>query len=612
MVIIGVAVLAWAMPDIGAIYAKQAAEGFSPSWDGNNYWAWSYATYTGQIPNRDFWFPYGHINGTMAPLPHDQMWLTITWLWISLSIWLSLAEFVPSASALMTVLVVLAIHGVGATGGETRYLEATAFVLACTASIKGNARPSLLLQTFALTLAIARADTTQLIYGGVGVIVVVLCLAVFLDLGWRALWKTGTSVAVAMVIAISWEATTGTLPGLIEFYRSLPALTVSSAVWIDLPSFFSITSGSVDAVSWCALFFVLCCSFSLLWWRRNSRKATSAASIGVVCAYAFVMQKQLVRPHMGTQLLPIAVISFLVLMVGWVGHANRSTRLALAAIFVVVFGAYFHFESMPPLARDLLSVPSKTFAAFKVLLKPRDELNQHAMKYFTLGTSAEKDEGLQGIKSCLESHAGFFVLGDRPDLYVTLRRPVPYYQTLYDGSTMAAQKHLIDLLETMQPACFAYVTDYKAFDGVPNIVRAPLLFRFLTENYEPGEQHGEFTMLQRAHSPARSAWRKILGDAIDLGFVPAGAAAAPAQCTSNTCGRFLVMTVPAPSFGRGHSFRITTGGETYSVAWKEYPNQHSYGIALERLWFVAHGDLIQVESDVAFSETLVDMNDRLY
>src|SRR5205823_3801505 len=50
-----------------------------------------------------------------------------------------------------------------------------------------------------------------------------------------------------------------------------------------------------------------------------------------------------------------------------------------------------------------------------------------------------------------QSGGDIFVLGDRPDLYILLRKPAPYYITYYNQSPIEAQARTVSWLEEHNP-----------------------------------------------------------------------------------------------------------------------------------------------------------------
>jgi hypothetical protein len=75
-----------------------------------------------------------------------------------------------------------------------------------------------------------------------------------------------------------------------------------------------------------------------------------------------------------------------------------------------------------------------------------------------------------------------YYFGEPSVLYILLENKIPYYTNLFDASSTNAQKKLIDWIDS-NVNLLVIDTNFKAFDGVPNSVRSPLIINYLTKNF---------------------------------------------------------------------------------------------------------------------------------
>jgi hypothetical protein len=185
-----------------------------------------------------------------------------------------------------------------------------------------------------------------------------------------------------------------------------------------------------------------------------------------------------------------------------------------------------------------------------------------------------------------------FVLGDDPYAYIALNRAPPPYVSLYNQSLRANQEEQIAWLERRRPRLVLWRPNRALSDGVPEQVRAPLLFAHIVTHYVPESEAGGFQLLRsRApHEPADLGFfKRWLHDRLDLGFLPSqsGAAKSAGKDVPNrtTVAEFVVVRSHHPIQSRKREVIFDVGEDSFTVEFKEREGVLTYFIRTDRLWF---------------------------
>ena len=132
------------------------------------------------------------------------------------------------------------------------------------------------------------------------------------------------------------------------------------------------------------------------------------------------------------------------------------------------------------------------------------------------------------------------------------------------------------------------------FDGVPNPVRAPLLYSHAVTHFVPLGTVGKFEVLRRRlpdEPPDLAYWRDKLGASLDLGYIPATSRALPeADDRGRHQMRYLIVRVAEPGEGAVYSVTLRQAGEPYTVQFSGRKGVEEYAVAVDRLPFAAAGD----------------------
>src|SRR5262249_29685865 len=152
---------------------------------------------------------------------------------------------------------------------------------------------------------------------------------------------------------------------------------------------------------------------------------------------------------------------------------------------------------------------------------------------------------------------------------------------------LEAQSRTLEWLKQRRPAYVLWNPSPPGFDGVPNAVRVPLLFRYVVAHYSPVQQIGAFQLLRRRHEREPAAteyWLRALGETIRLGYIPSlSNAESVAVSSGQVRNRYLLIRSANPIEGRNRMVRLTVAGKPLALQFFERANILQYSINMERL-----------------------------
>ena len=143
----------------------------------------------------------------------------------------------------------------------------------------------------------------------------------------------------------------------------------------------------------------------------------------------------------------------------------------------------------------------------------------------------------------------------------------------------------------MKPRFVVWSTDVLAYDEVPHAVRLPLIYAYVVDHYKFEKAIGAYHVLVE-RAPGDSAdpeyWKSVLGDRVDLGYVPGLAKASDyAACGADmsSCEPMMVVRFAGPVGRRKTSMTIAADTGIWRVDLQVTPEHREYLVNLDRLWF---------------------------
>jgi len=183
-----------------------------------------------------------------------------------------------------------------------------------------------------------------------------------------------------------------------------------------------------------------------------------------------------------------------------------------------------------------------------------------------------------------------FVLTDNAVLYLLLGQLPPYHVNLYNSSPIYEQEKTDRWIGRMAPERVVFDTRQIAFDGVPHVVRAPVLFAAVIESYVLHRTEGPMDILRRrrAGEPvALDYWQGRLGKRFEAGDLGAASTVGTAPpCTAPaSCREVLMVNTAEP--GKPVTVPVQVGGQVFEIAFTARPGQSHFALPLDRVWFWA-------------------------
>ena len=579
-----------------ALHVKHAVD-----FDSQNILFWNYLAAHGKLPFRDFWYPYGGSYNEILPLfPYIAYgWLerVLAFSVSAFSVYICVRRSRLAALSIWAVLFLMDSVGLFWPAAIWRYMLSASIVLFGAAALQERNR--WMAASFGLWTAYVLAEElTQAVYA---VPAVIFLYGLVL---WRRRKDSSSHFPAALAATIGFMvgvslyilllALRGQLPGWLAFLQELPSASAYSgwplnfgnlvAFPRDVQSLYFLTvvlllaGGAIQAVAS----------------RFESPVLLAPLALGLVSSLH--LQKEIVRPGMATQILPISTLGLLLLVAQQVLRAGRPRCVVLVAGYCGTVLLAVFFVCPPPARAQIRSTLdfwtgkagdlAYTIAHAQEWAQARKHFfSSDALVYDGTAGSTFRRELFTAMGR--DPDGDIFVLGDRADLYLLLDKPAPYFISFYNQSPIQSQRRTISWLQRHRPAFVFWDATARVFDQVPNVVRVPLLFRYMVSHYLPAGEVRNFQLL-RSRRPEEAVdityWRRMLGDTINLGYIPslslAGSSALPGGSVSD---RYVAVDVHSPVQGRTDTLQLSISGQNLGIQFTERAGVSRYWINLERL-----------------------------
>lgn len=578
------------------VHIKQSAD-----FDSQNVLFWNYAAAHGKLPFRDFWFPYGgtYLEGIPLSPYIAYAWLEklVTFCVVAFSLYVCLRRSRLAAVSIWAALFLMETANLFWVYAIWRYMLSASVILFAVAALQERRR--WLAAAAGLWAAhVISEELSQAIFALPGVAVL------YGSILWRHRKRATsyaslilTSVAagtVGMILYILFLVARGQFRGWLAFVLELPSSSAYSAWPLDFPAWLSFPSNVQQLYLLTVILLLAGGGIQAVASRFESPILLCPLAIGLACAMQ--LEKEIVRPGMSTQILPISALGLGLLAAQQVILARRPKRAIVTVGYCGAALLSAFFLSDPPARAELgrnLDVFAGKGENLDYMLGHRGEWQQAKNRYFAPdafeygGTPGPvfRDQLLNAMGDARGSE--IYVLGDRPDIYMLLDKPAPYYVSIYNQSPKNAQETTVTWLRRHNPAFVVWDAGATEFDQIPNVVRIPLVYRYVVSHYVPAAELRGFQLLRlrRAGEPPDIVyWRRMLGDLEPLGDIPSlSSAAADANSSGPIRDRYLLAQVVKPEAGRSRAVGLSISGESIRVQFAERAGVSTYWINLERL-----------------------------
>ena len=594
------------LPDVREVAESTLHKSFSQQWDLSGMTYWSYLIHCGYVPNKDFWYPYAGFYVFDLPLPFGVLF---RWFYESIvySIFFYLFYRISNrhfSLPLLATLIAIVGERLWIFPNELRYLLGILVFLSYLIIDRGGRKltPSLIVFWLVVDLSFF-FEPMQLVYGGVAIVVKLLIdvLQSRAQISKVFLSRMRRDFAVPLILAVLmviWFAATGRLAGLVELYAHAADSAAYSAVPADLKSSLShwmdvhlpqISLAGAPILIGIGLFERL--------HKPGISNYFADGLLGLGVVYFMVMQKDVIRP-MGAEFCFLYLMAgLLTYAVAWEGR-RRIVDYGAFIVILAVLGSFVIHNGGDDLWTSVSKAPHRVVDNLHLLFSQREVVRSANRSRFALDHFDQFSEERTLAKriSTLSSgskNSEVFALTDDPVLYILTgqSRPV-YFPNLYNASPIYDQERIVSWIEQSKVPFVVFDPDALEFDQFQRVVRSPLVFNAVTENYVPADTVGRFQILRRMKGgevPTMAYWREKLGWETDFGHLPQISARRqlePCGTRQHTsCMEFLEIRFSVfPTSITKLTVPVSIDGATYQIAFDTSRRQRDYRIWLDRFW----------------------------
>lgn len=601
-------------PDLRGTLEQLHQTSFQPQgWDGQNLTFWIYLINSGYLPYRDFWYPYSGFYTQFLAFPVGPLmkWieevLTIWFLYLGLRYVAARerrATFLPFAMVFIPV-------WLNEFWSWNRYLlaiDVTLFYVAIHDIHRFEWRkhvPFALLAGFVFFY-----EPTQLIYAGVGMLAHTLWLALRRpELGWRAkvVLLNVLSVVRQRFVCIGLPLLAGVLPVLV-FFAAKGMLHGFVGFQLSLSDLAVYGSTPARVLDWTmpilksetifmTLFFALALSFYACFRNRYPLDPVTLALLMTSFAGFMAMQKQITRPPILSQVQVYPCVCVLLYVLGTWARQTKAQVVVIGLFLGFVTGLVSYRGADLTLYRSVVDAPARFAGNYEVLFHRSQDIRvANAAMYDpakSKGFDAEKT-----VINVLGSEFGWtpgqpvYVLGDDLAFYILFREAPPYVTNNYNMSPISEQQHVLQWLQEKRPRFVLWNSSNDSFDGIPHVVRLPLIYQFVVEHYRPVKAVGPYQILIAAtEHPASDSllWEQLFGTRVDLGHIPELTRPSDYRtCPANaveSCQRLLLVNSANATQHVTAVVTINSVVGPVQVVFDMTAGRREYIIDLDRLWF---------------------------
>jgi hypothetical protein len=583
-------------------------------WDSVGYMTWWYFVAAGRVPGRDFWYPYAGTYMHTAPFPvaHIEVFLyTVTILWL---LYLGIAGLVGGrlrrGLALFGVVLIPVVLNI--FFGWTRYLLCVLLVLWYLRTVQAK-RPR-----FSTSAALAFVsglvffyEPAQFMYASAAIALYIVLsiprpiprpirarqIAVALLGIVKQQWLiAGVPLATGIAAATFIFAVNGMLGGVIAFYRSMDVQSIYGA-WPAPVDNWAIPLLRFETVF--LLSMLLIAAAARRWFAEKDEGDPALTALLLLGATTFlVFQKLIVRPHIWDS---VQMFPFLMLVIYVLGVWRRKTiaQGIVAGCFAGCALAMAVNQGTAGWMMRMIAGSPRTAAANADFLVHGAPGAAHAtLDLFTperLTGFVDENSALHALASRygMTSTDKIFVLGDDSLLYVLRRQDSPYMINLYNSSPVDEQERTVRWLEQNRPRFVVWDPHEASFDWVPNVVRTPLIYRYVVDHYAYLGTSGRFHLLGLRTAgavPDFAYWRHALGPVVHMGHLPAisrlsdypECRAGRSPCTDVLVVHFGGAEPPEESKA---TVKVETSGGPMELRFDVERGRRDYVFNLGRQWF---------------------------
>ena len=578
-------------------------------WDELNMLTWRYMLNMGLRPLRDFWFPYSGSYIHMLPFPVGAITTVLHVALCQTVFYLAVFKITGRrlGAALVLAGLIFAPIMLADMPSHARYLLGVDVALLYVAVVNVRRLQWKTHLPFAVFVGyVFFYEPTQILYAGAGIAVHTMLAAVgrfqgrhrrervmaSLQVLKQRVVCIGIPMVAGVAAAVLVYASQGMLRGLWDFEASIGDMSNYGA-W---PS--EISQWVMPVYQSTALFlmmFVLASYAVYRWIRLKGREddLLGAALIVMSATTLMVMQKQVARPHYMMEQLQVFPYTTMLLfgLIAW-RERTPAVRVVIAAFLGCILAVAGHRSLVYYVRLQLVGGPHRIADALDLVLNHRPEIEQTNATLYARSRFVGFDME-NAVVDFINQEKGrrpgesVYVLGDAAIFYLLLNQPAPYDSNSYNDSPLSEQQRMLDWFRSKRPRFVIWSTDALAFDGVPHMVRLPLIYRYVVEHYGFVRAFGPYHILMELppdQAPDLGYFRRVLSSCIDLGSIPGRSRSSEyAACNGDTSRCDAVLVVKYRSRPARRKLSVSAG--EFQIQFDVKPSEREYVVNLNRLWF---------------------------
>ena len=601
---------------------------FSFDFDSQNVITWQYARFIELLPHRDIWYPHSGRFFYSLPFPPDVYFKFITNFFSIICFFVTIYNLFDKSllKSLIFILILWWCDFSGLINFVDRYCYVYIFFLTFSTAVYIHSQKILFL---------------SVLYGGllfflepniffIGILSIVSLLSsIFLItnkitfINYKNFIKNYIlyffiPLVIIIMLYILFLHLNNSLNNFINFYKSFPDIEVSSSWPLSNANFYAPKD------------FLLLFAISLQggfvinsFFNKKISYFWKSFYLSLFLIISLLLFKYAIRPHMAWQIFYFPIFFFIFVYIRKSNFINLKLRdyLFLTILFFILI------SSLKPLIGNIVSKSKNININFEnifnnesINLLKNNYFNEN--KFFIDGLiGSEFKRNLNKLLPDISDET-FFVLGDDAYLYPLFNK-IPFkYISLYNVSPRYDQIQLITQLENKDPKYVIFRSDFKVFDNVPNIVRTPLLYKYVVDNYGFKTQFRSFDILEKkAIMPNENLkyWQDFFGQNLNLESLIKYGNYDLTSCENlGKCENYIeLININKNATQEYVEIKFRSENLSVTVKFKLPRNQSKIYLKLQNLWFFDlflsdKNQEIVVSDNFVYKLKLFNFNDNMY
>lgn len=600
--ILFVLVAAFIFPDVmnsAPRHARFTGSLYIPAWDSDNAVTWWYMIKNGDLPFRDFWYPYALSFAYDIVSPWGNFFQYFVWLGLFGAIFYFVVIISRTywAGAILTLALLLGWHSLFPQ--PERHLFPFVICLTYIAASGVDKNKKITIWPFWLATCVGLIiEPSQVAYAALGV-ALVLSFDLFetSKLQWRPLVKRLVRDFAVPAIFLCVVVTLLALSGVIQNVSDLYLEMGSATNYMALPTSLDLNGGNIAKSSSFLVvgpFIILALGIYERTLAGNPNDLLPKAIMAVGAIGVMQLQKHGVRP-IDWALFFSSAIGILLYSVLLGRRMGMKVALLFGGMVGFTVAIFINIGVVNQAWQRLVNAGQRVTAAAHVVTMDTKELAAYRADQLSparLKLFSEEAALLDKLKSRVGYMPNFYSLTDAPILYVLAGAKPPYQFNGFSMSPIFEQIKMVDYLHSRKIEYVIVEPAKMFFDGFSYAVRLPVLYNYIVANYVPDfatQRFSIFRLRKPSEPTSLVAWTSVLDATVNLGHLPVYSAppeSSSLNCESD-CEEILKVTINKTEQEHLVTIPFMVNGKTLGISFVAVPGKMEYWIKLNRIWFWA-------------------------